>query len=198
VLSVQHEDKPGGPPVAGAVCIGVPLPGISAEVRDASGRVAGPGELGEIHLGGPGLMSRYWRNEAATAQAVTDGWLNSKDIGCTDAEGYLWIVDRREDLILRGGQNIYPAEVEQVLRDSPHVQQAAVVAAPSPAWGQTPVAYVQPRPGSPDRAELIDELIGLCVERLASYKRPSRFVIVDRIPCSPSGKILRRSLQDTD
>jgi acyl-CoA synthetase (AMP-forming)/AMP-acid ligase II len=138
-------------------------------------------------------MHGYWRDPGATADVISGGWLNTRDLGCLDSAGYLWSVDRRNDLILRGGQNIYPAEIEHVLRQSPCVVDAAVVPAPSPAWGQTPVAFVQPSPGA-----AVDEsdLIGLCVSQLASYKRPSRFVVIDQVPRNPAGKILRSRLRE--
>jgi len=128
---------------------------------------------------------------------LADGWLNTQDLGCLDEQGRIWIVDRRQDLILRGGQNIYPAEIEHVLRQSPLVADVAVVPAPSVNWGQTPVAFVQPIPPRDqlDEADLT-ALVDLCGEQLAGYKRPSRFVAVDRIPRSPAGKILRHVLRD--
>jgi acyl-CoA synthetase (AMP-forming)/AMP-acid ligase II len=192
VISLRPVDKPADPPVPGAVCAGVPMLGTDVRVRAADGGQAATGEIGEIELAGDGVMQGYWRNPAATAEVLADGWLNTRDLGCVGADGYLWSVDRRNDLILRGGQNVYPAEIEQVLRGSPSVADAAVVPAPSPAWGQTPVAFVAPAPGG-----AIDEgqLIGLCVKQLASYKRPSRFVVLDEIPRNPAGKILRATLR---
>jgi acyl-CoA synthetase (AMP-forming)/AMP-acid ligase II len=109
-----------------------------------------------------------------------------------DADGFIWSVDRRNDLIVRGGQNVYPAEIEQVLRAVPGVADVAVVPAPSLAWGQTPVAFIEPAPGAPVS---LDQLIDACVRRLASYKRPSRFVTIDQIPRNGAGKILRASLR---
>jgi acyl-CoA synthetase (AMP-forming)/AMP-acid ligase II len=142
-------------------------------------------------------MRGYWRNPEASAAALAGGWLNTQDLGCLDAQGRIWVVDRRHDLILRGGQNVYPAEIEHVLRQSPLVADVAVVPAPSATWGQTPVAFVQP---VPPRLDLdgagLTQLVDLCGAHLAGYKRPSRFVAVDRIPRSPAGKILRQVLRD--
>jgi acyl-CoA synthetase (AMP-forming)/AMP-acid ligase II len=197
VLSLHHDDEPKAPPLPGAVCVGVPLPGIAAEFRDRNGQRTSPGEIGELHVGGDGLMHGYWQNPAASAEAVCDGWLNVRDLGCLDAAGYIWLIDRRNDLIIRGGQNVYPAELEAVLRRSPYVADVAVVPAPSRIWGQTPVAFIQPTPETMlDEKQLVGELLRLCVAELASYKRPSRFVMTDRIPRSPSGKTLRRLLRE--
>jgi len=192
VLSLQPSDKPGDPPVPGAVCVGLPMLGTQARILDEQGAPAGVDEIGEIHLRGDGLMQGYWRDPDATAAVLRDGWLNTKDLGCLGRDGYLWVVDRRNDLILRGGQNVYPAEIEHVLRQCRQVADVAVVPAPSTAWGQTPVAFVEARPGVP---VVEDDLIELCVTRLASYKRPSRFVLLDRIPRNPAGKILRTGLR---
>jgi acyl-CoA synthetase (AMP-forming)/AMP-acid ligase II len=192
VLSLRPNHKPGTPPVPGAVCVGLPMQGNEVRVLDRHGAPAGVEEVGEIHLRGNGLMQGYWRDSAATADALRDGWLNTEDLGCYGQDGYLWVVDRHTDLILRGGQHVYPAEIEHVLRKCPQVADVAVVPAPSPAWGQTPVAFVQPEPGA-TVAE--DALIDLCVTQLASYKRPSRFLVIDQIPRNPAGKVVRMGLR---
>jgi acyl-CoA synthetase (AMP-forming)/AMP-acid ligase II len=186
-------DDPGPPQIPGAVCAGVPMLGVDASIRDPSGRAQPPDVVGEIVLRGDGIMQGYWRRPDATSEALRGGWLHTGDLGYRDADGRFWTVDRRTDLILRGGQNVYPAEVERVLRASANVADVAVVAAPSPDWGQTPWAFVQPsEPAAYDEAELLD----LVVKGLASYKRPSRFICVEQIPRGPSGKILRRVLRD--
>ncbi len=197
VLSLSPDQRQGPAPVAGATCAGTPMLGTAARIMGPDGTPAATGEIGEIHLAGDGLMRGYWRDPGATAAVLADGWLNTQDLGCLDEEGRIWVVDRRHDLILRGGQNVYPAEIEHVLRQSPLVADVAVVPAPSLSWGQTPVAFVQPAPprGQLDEADLT-QLVDLCGERLAGYKRPSRFVAVDRIPRSPAGKILRHVLRD--
>jgi acyl-CoA synthetase (AMP-forming)/AMP-acid ligase II len=171
--------------------------GTAARIMRPDGTPADTGEIGEIHLAGDGLMRGYWRDPGATAAVLAGGWLNTQDLGCLDEQGRIWVVDRRHDLILRGGQNVYPAEIEHVLRQSPLVADVAVVPAPSRSWGQTPVAFVQSIPprSQLDEADLT-QLVDLCGEQLAGYKRPSRFVAVDRIPRSPAGKILRHMLRD--
>lgn len=197
VLSLSPDQRPGPAPVAGATCAGTAMLGTSARILRPDGTAARAGEIGEIHLAGDGLMRGYWRDPGATAAVLADGWLNTQDLGCLDEQGRIWVVDRRHDLILRGGQNVYPAEIEHVLRQSPLVADVAVVPAPSASWGQTPVAFVQPVPpgGELDEGDLT-QLVDLCGERLAGYKRPSRFVAVDKIPRSPAGKILRHVLRD--
>jgi len=192
-LALRDFDRPAAPPVPGAVCVGLPMLGTSFRIARADGTPADVGEIGELRLRGDGLMLGYWRDPAATAEAVQDGWLNTRDLGCLDANGYIWVVDRRNDLINRGGQNVYPAEIEHALRRSPNVADIAVVPAASTIWGQTPVAFIQPT--APEAFEEA-ELLALCVTWLASYKRPSRFVPVPRIPRSPAGKILRNQLRE--
>jgi acyl-CoA synthetase (AMP-forming)/AMP-acid ligase II len=192
-LALNPADHPGPAPVLGATCVGLPLLGVGARIVREDGTEAAPGEIGELRLAGDGLMLEYWHNPEATAETVGDGWLRTRDLGCRDAAGYFWLVDRRNDLILRGGQNVYPTEIEETLRRSPQVADVAVVPVPSELWGQAPVAFVQPTaPGDFDEAALLD----LCVTRLASYKRPVRFVPVDAIPRTPAGKILRTRLRE--
>lgn len=192
-FALRADDRPAGPPLPGAVCVGLPMLGVSYRIVGEDGRPAEAGEVGEIWIAGDGLMQGYWENPAATADAVKDGWLNTRDLGCTDENGYVWTVDRRNDLILRGGQNVYPAEIEATLRLAPWVADVAVVPARSGIWGQTPVAFVLP---DPPGAFAEDELLELCVSRLASFKRPSRFVAVDHLPRSAAGKLLRARLRE--
>jgi acyl-CoA synthetase (AMP-forming)/AMP-acid ligase II len=191
-LALDPADRPGPEPVPGAACVGLPMLGVSARIARPDGGEAEAGEIGELWLGGDGLMLRYWRDPEATAEVLHDGWLHTRDLGCRDAAGLFWLVDRRNDLILRGGQNVYPAEIEAVLRGSPQVADAAVVPVPSAVWGQAPFAFVQPAaPGDFDEAALL----ALCVAQLASYKRPVRFAAVDAVERSPAGKILRGRLR---
>ncbi|HEV2635623.1 MAG TPA: AMP-binding protein [Actinocrinis sp.] len=192
-LALAAADRPGPEPVRGAGCAGLPMLGVSARIVRVDGTEAAAGEIGELWLAGDGLMHGYWRDPQATAEVLQDGWLRTRDLACRDTAGYFWTVDRRTDLILRGGQNVYPAEIESVLRSSPQVADAAVVPVSSTMWGQSPVAFVQPAgPDDFDEAALLD----LCVARLAGYKRPVRFVPVHAVPRSPSGKILRTRLRE--
>ncbi|GAB2859955.1 long-chain fatty acid--CoA ligase [Actinocorallia aurea] len=192
-LTLRPDDKPSAPPVPGAACAGRPMLGTVARVAGPDGATLPDGEIGELRLSGDGVMKGYWKNPSATSETLPGGELNTRDLCCVDPAGLLWVVDRRNDLILRGGQNVYPAEIEHALRTSPHVADVAVVPAPSAYWGQTPVAFVQPSgPEGVDEAELV----GLCVERLAAYKRPTRFIFVEEIPRNPAGKILRSRLRE--
>jgi len=193
VLSLRPGTAVGEPPVPGAVCVGVPMLGAGLRITDNEGREVPTGVIGEIQVNGDGLMQSYWKNPDATADVLRGGWLNTHDLGCLDADGRVWVVDRRNDLILRGGQNVYPAEIEHVLRQSPNVADVVVVPLPSELWGQTPVAFVQP--ASPEGFDAA-ELLGRCVDGLAPYKRPSHFLPVERIPRNPAGKALRAQLRD--
>ncbi len=167
------------------------MPGVHLQVQSDDGRPLGPGELGEICMRGDGQMSGYWRNPEATAAAFRDGWLLTGDLGTQDEDGFLHLVDRRSDLILRGGQNVYPAEIERVLAEQPGVVDVAVAAARSEDWGQVPVAFVVPAGPPPDPTTLLRA----CAAQLAAYKRPVRVEFLDEIPRNPSGKVLRKLLR---
>ncbi|MFD9465722.1 class I adenylate-forming enzyme family protein [Streptomyces sp. NPDC060027] len=192
VLTLRPNTAVGEPPVPGAVCVGLPMLGVGLRIIDGEGRDVPTGIIGEIQVTGDGLMQSYWKNPEATADVLSGGRLGTRDLGCLDADGRVWVVDRRNDLILRGGQNVYPAEIEHVLRQSPDVADVVVVPLPSRLWGQTPVAFVQPV--SPERFDE-SELLGRCVDGLAPYKRPSHFLPVERIPRNPAGKVLRAQLR---
>lgn len=193
VLTLTPQDTPGEPMIGGATCIGLPMTGTVARVRDADGNDLPAGEIGTLHVSGDGLMQGYWENPEATAAAMSGGWLNTGDVGYVDESGYFWVVDRRNDLILRGGQNVYPAEIERVLRDHPDVADVAAVPAASEVWGQVPVAFVQVVAGRELDTRTLAEH---CTRLLAAYKRPARFVFVETVPRNPSGKILRRLLRE--
>lgn len=156
---------------------------------------AGPSEAeaSEILVAGPTVMKGYFRRPQATAQALRGGWLHTGDVGYVDPDGCLHVLDRREDLILTGGENVYPAEVEAVLRSHPAVAQAAAVGIPDPQWGQRVVAFVQPEPGPPPRAE---DLAAYCRARLAGFKVPRRVWIVSELPRSGLDKVNRKALRE--
>jgi len=173
---------------------GRPLPGMEVAVVDpATGAPLPAGEAGEVVTRGPSVTSGYWGNEAATREAFLDGgWLRTGDVGSLDADGYLYLRDRIKDMIVSGGENIYPAEVENVLAAHPGVVEVAVVGAPSERWGETPVAFVVPAAG-----HQLDEgeLIAFCRARLAHYKCPTRVLTSAGLPRNPSGKVLKRELR---
>ncbi len=172
---------------------GRPLPGVELRIVRDDGAEAAPGEPGVILARGPMVMAGYWRQPEATAAALRDGWLHTGDVGYLDAEGYLYVLDRREDVIISGGENVYPAEVEAVLLAHPAVSEAAVVGAPDERWGQAVAAAVVLKPGAEIRE---DDLRAFCRERLAAYKVPSRIRFVEALPRTSSGKLQRRLVRE--
>jgi fatty-acyl-CoA synthase len=173
--------------------VGLPVPGVSVRVVDTALRDVAPGEVGEIVYRGPGLMREYWNNPAATAEAFRGGWFHSGDLVIRDEEGYVWVVDRVKDMIISGGENIYCAEVENVLAAHPSIAEVAVVGQPDPRWGETPVAFAVLRPAvTPlDLAELRD----WASARLARYKLPTVLVMAEVLPRNASGKVLKGELR---
>jgi acyl-CoA synthetase (AMP-forming)/AMP-acid ligase II len=137
-------------------------------------------------------MRGYWRNERATSAALADGWYATGDVGTIDPDGYVTVLDRREDLILSGGANIYPSELERVIAALPGVSDVAVVGVDDPRWGQTPVAFVVP-----NGRVALDEaaVVAHCRRHLASYKKPSRVLFVDSLPRNAAQKVLRAVLR---
>jgi acyl-CoA synthetase (AMP-forming)/AMP-acid ligase II len=162
-------------------------------VVDAQGRDAAVGEEGEIVVRGDQVLSGYWRNPAATAAAFSDGWFHTGDIGRRDAAGYLYIVDRLKDMIISGGENVYPREVEELLYRHEAVLEAAVIGIPHATWGEEVVAVITRRQGHQfDAAALIE----FCRGQIAGYKRPRAVAFVDELPKNASGKVLKRQLRD--
>ena len=173
--------------------VGKAAPTLEYRIVDDEDRDVPPGEVGEIAYRGPTVMREYLGRPEATAEAFRGGWFHGGDLVREDEEGYLYVVDRKNDMIISGGENIYPAEVERVLVEHPAVAEIAIVGVPHPTWGETPVAFVVALPGTqPDPAELAD----FGAESLARYKRPSRVVFVDELPRNASGKTLKRDLRE--
>jgi O-succinylbenzoic acid--CoA ligase len=171
---------------------GQPLLPMELRIAAEEGE-AGVGEVGEICLRGPMVTLGYHGRPDATAAALVDGWLRTGDLGYLDEEGYLFVVDRRSDLIISGGENVYPAEVEAALLAHPAVAEAGVVGIPDPQWGQVPVAFVVARPGvAPDPAALIAH----CRTSLAAYKVPRRVTLVAELPRTAAGKLRRTELRE--
>ena len=173
--------------------VGKQMPLARVRVVDDEGRDAPPGEPGEILIKGDQVLMGYWRNPEATAAAFTDGWFHSGDVGRWDEDGYLYIVDRKKDMILTGGENVYPREVEEVLYEHPAVVEAAVVGAPDPKWGEKVVAVICVREGHDVTAA---DVIEHCRGRIAGYKKPRHVVFIDLLPRNASGKVLKRELRD--
>jgi len=161
-------------------------------VLDAEGRRLPAGATGRIAVRGPQMMREYWRDPEATAAALVEGWLRSGDLGACDEAGFLTLVDRTDDVIISGGFNVYPREVEVVLEAHPAVREAAVAAVPHRRWGQGVAAWVVRKPGT-DAGE--QELIDFCRAQLAGYKKPVQVTFVAELPKSPTGKLLRRRLR---
>jgi O-succinylbenzoic acid--CoA ligase len=154
-------------------------------------RPAAPGEPGEVWLRGPTITPGYADRPEATAQAFRDGWFATGDIGYLDKEGYLYVLDRRADLILSGGENVYPAEIESVLLSHPAVEGAGVCGQSDPQWGQVPVAFVVLNAG---RTVSARELAEHAAQKLARYKQPRAIYLVEQLPRTSSGKLIRREL----
>ena len=165
---------------------------VDVRVVDDAGEPVPPGAMGEVVIRGANVMMGYWNKPEQTAAALRDGWLHTGDIGRIDEEGYLYLVDRKADMIVTGGENVYPAEAENVLYGHPRVQECVVVSAPDERWGERVQAVVVLKPG-PAVSE--HELIEFCKERLAGYKCPKRIEFWDALPKSAVGKLLRRDVK---
>lgn len=170
--------------------VGHPLPGVDVKIVDPLGTEVATDQLGEIIVRGPNVMKGYWNNPTATDAAITDGWLATGDIGRIDADGYLYMVDRLKQVIIRGGFNVYPGEVEAVLREHPAVAEAAVVGIPDARVGEEIVAFIVGTGASVSEEHLRD----YARTNLASYKSPRRFVFATELPRTPTGKIARTQL----
>jgi long-chain acyl-CoA synthetase len=178
--------------------VGLPHSVVQVTLRDPGGREVPAGELGEVCVRGDVVMSGYWNNPEGTAAALRGGWLWTGDLGSMDADGFLTLKDRSKDLIVSGGSNIYPREVEEVLLRHPAVAEASVVGRPDPEWGEAVVAFVVAR-GAPERdlAQLRVELDRLCLEHIARFKRPREYRFVERLPKNAYGKVVKSELRAT-
>ena len=187
VASFNHPDrerKPGS--------IGTPIAGVEMKLVDDEGGDVATGEVGEIVVRGHNVMKGYWNMPEATEEALRDGWLHTGDMARVDDEGYFYIVDRKKDLIIRGGMNVYPREVEEVLYEHPAVREAAVVGVPDDEMGEEIGAAVALKDG---HAAGADELRAHVKEQLAAFKYPRRIWFVDELPKGPTGKILKREIE---
>jgi acyl-CoA synthetase (AMP-forming)/AMP-acid ligase II len=173
--------------------IGRPLPDVEVKIVDEQAKEVPSGEVGEIMARGPRVMSGYWRDEQRTAQVMTpDGWLHTGDMGWVDEEGYIYLAGRGDDMIIRGGENIAPEEVENVLYSHPKIEEAAVIGVSDPEWGQEPAAFVVLKSGETATAE---EIIEYC-RSILGFKRPRTVVFLDSLPRNPMGKVLKRVLRE--
>jgi long-chain acyl-CoA synthetase len=173
--------------------IGTPIPGVEMKLVDDAGVEPATGEVGEIVIRGHNLMKGYWRRPEATAEAIDgDGWFRSGDLGVVDEDGYFFIVDRKKDMIIRGGYNVYPREIEEVLYEHPAVREAAVLGIPDELLGEEIGAAVALREGAPVSEAELREFVR---DRVAAYKYPRRIWFVDELPKGPTGKILKREIE---
>jgi acyl-CoA synthetase (AMP-forming)/AMP-acid ligase II len=174
--------------------IGKPLPDVEIKIIDDAGNNLPAGKVGEIMARGPRVMTGYWRDEEKTAQVITaDGWLRTSDKGWMDEEGYIYLAGRADDMIIRGGENISPDEVESVLYSHPKIEEAAVIGVPDPQWGQEPCAIVVLKKGQQASAE---EIMEYCREKLAGFKRPRAVIFIETLPRNQMGKVLRKNLRE--
>ena len=174
--------------------VGLPFPGQELRILDGDGIALPAGRDGEVVVRGPNVMRGYLGRPADTSAVIIDGWLHTGDIGHLDEDGYLTISGRSKEMIIRGGENIYPKEIEDVLTAHPTVLEAAVIGLPDEKWGEVVVAFLQPRPG---RTIDVEAIRALCREHLSGYKRPTRIHIVEALPKNAVGKIDKRSLRAT-
>jgi fatty-acyl-CoA synthase len=172
--------------------VGQPLFNVEVRVVDDMMKDVGVNEVGEIVYRGPGLFKGYYKNPEETKKAFEGGWFHSGDLVRRDEEGFIYVVDRKKDMIVSGGENIYSAEVEAVLLTHPKIEEAAVIGIPDPKWGETVKAFVVLTPGREATAE---EIIDFCVEQLARFKRPKIVEFIPSLPRSATGKILKRELR---
>ncbi len=170
---------------------GTPYACLEVRVGDANGNLLPAGEIGEILCRGEVVMAGYWRNEEATAKTLANGWLHTGDVGAFDEDGYLTLKDRSKDLIISGGSNIYPREVEEILLRHERVREVSVIGRPDAEWGEIVVAYVVGDAGE-------KELDALCLSNIARFKRPKHYVFVDALPKNNYGKILKTELRERD
>jgi len=190
VASFNHPDK-----VRKPGSIGTPIEGVHMRLIDDEGHTVADSEIGEIAIRGHNVMKGYWGKPEATAEAIKDGWFRTGDMARVDEDGYYYIVDRKKDLIIRGGYNVYPREIEEVLHEHPAVAEVAVIGLSHPDLGEEIGAAVTLKPGVTATPA---ELIAFAKDRVAAYKYPRRLWLVDELPKGPTGKILRREVHPPD
>jgi len=192
-MSPVTTSLPGGDAIRKIGSVGKPIPTIAARIVDDEMNDVPPGAVGEIIYRGPTLMAGYWQDQAATAEAFRGGWFHSGDLVRADDEGFLYVVDRKKDMIISGGENIYCAEVENVLAGHPAVADIAVIGARHERWGETPIAVVVP--ADPAAPPSLEDLTSWSRDKLSSYKKPTSIVVVGQLPRNASGKVLKHELR---
>ena len=187
VASFNHPDrerKPGS--------IGTPIRGVAMRLVDDEGSEVALGEVGEICIRGDNVMKGYWQRPEATAAVMKDGWFATGDLATQDEDGYYFIVDRKKDMIIRAGYNVYPREIEEVLYEHPAVAEAAVIGVPHAEFGEEVAAVVVLKAGATATAEELREHVKA---QVAAYKYPRQVVLIDELPHGPTGKVLKREIQ---
>ena len=169
-------------------CVGRAVTNVELRVVDPQGNDVAEEQVGEVIVRGPNIMEGYYRDPGQSAKVLKDGWLHTGDLGKLDDEGFLYLVDRKSDMIISGGENIYPREIEEVLYTHPDIVEAAVVGLPDPVWGQRVHAVICARPGSGLTEE---EVLQYCTGRMAGYKKPRSMEFSESLPRSAAGKVLR-------
>jgi long-chain acyl-CoA synthetase len=173
--------------------IGLPIPNVEVSIQDDAGRELGPTEIGEVCVRGGNVMLGYWKLPEETAKVMRRGWLLTGDIGYRDHEGYYYITDRKKDMLLVNGINVYPREIEEILHQYPGVKEAAVVGKPDPRKGELPVAFVVANDGVVLEEKALQQFVR---HRLADYKVPRKVVVLPALPRNATGKILKTTLRD--
>jgi long-chain acyl-CoA synthetase len=187
VASFNHPDRERKPGT-----IGTPVEGVEMKVVDDDGNEVAQGEVGEIAIKGHNVMKGYWNRAEATEEAIQDGWFVTGDMAKVDEDGYFFIVDRKKELIIRGGYNVYPREIEEVLYEHEGVLEAAVVGVPDDSMGEEVGAAIVLKEGQDAEA---DDIKAFVKERVANYKYPRKIWFLDELPKGPTGKILKREVE---
>jgi acyl-CoA synthetase (AMP-forming)/AMP-acid ligase II len=175
-------------------CVGPAVPFLEVRIVDGQDQDLPVGEVGEVICRGPNVMKGYYKDEEATCEALRGGWLHTGDLARMDEEGFIYIVDRKKDMIVSGGENIYPREIEEVLYSYPKIEDAAIVGIPDPLWGESVRAVIVLKKGETMTEE---EVIEYCKNHLASYKKPKSVEFVENLPRNPSGKVLKTVLRES-
>jgi long-chain acyl-CoA synthetase len=173
--------------------IGLPIPNVEMTIQDDAGRMLGPKQVGEICVRGGNVMLGYWNHPEETSKAIRNGWLLTGDVGYRDEEGYYFITDRKKDMLLVNGNNVYPREIEEVIYQFPNVKETAVIGQPDPRRGEQPVAFVTPVEGFPVDSEALLKFVR---SKLADYKVPRRVILAAALPRNAAGKILKTVLRE--
>ncbi|MBA1148188.1 long-chain fatty acid--CoA ligase [Ectothiorhodospiraceae bacterium WFHF3C12] len=172
--------------------VGKPLTHVQMRIVDEDDNDVAPGETGELVLRGPSIFKEYWNRPEATADDCRNGWFHSGDLARQDEEGFYYIVDRKKDMLISGGENVYPTEVEQVLYKHPKVQEVAVIGVPDERWGEVPMALVVPPQGE---TVTLEEIEDYCRDKLARFKTPKHLAVLEELPRTATGKVLKRELR---